>query len=86
MRVENEENDMKTVLETNPQAQCAPLALVVTVCKSRSPTESLPLICTFFGEKKKIKISDPWGSKWKLPYQDSCSSTGAGQSEDSHCG
>jgi len=37
---ENEENDMKTGLETNPQARCAPLALVVTVCKSRSPTVS----------------------------------------------
>ena len=27
------------------------------------------LICTFFGETKKTKISDPWGSRWKLSYQ-----------------
>jgi len=33
MSVENEENDMKTGLETNPQARCAPLTLVVTVCQ-----------------------------------------------------
>ena len=38
MSVENEENDMKTGLETNSQARCAPLTLVVTVCKSQSPT------------------------------------------------
>ena len=30
--------NMKTGLETNPQARCGPLTLVVTVCKSRSPT------------------------------------------------
>jgi len=29
---------MKTGLATNPQARCGPLTLVVTVCKSRSPT------------------------------------------------
>ena len=38
MSAENEENDMKTGLKTNPQARCAPFTLVVTVCKSRSPT------------------------------------------------
>jgi len=38
MSVENEENDMKTGLEINPQARCVPLTLVVTVCKSRSQT------------------------------------------------
>ena len=29
---------MKMVLETNPQARCGPLTLVVTVRKSRPPT------------------------------------------------
>jgi len=24
------------------------------------------IIYTFFGEKRKFEISDPWGSKWKL--------------------